>query len=217
MVLVLEYSSWQDVAMDPQTHWEKIYTRKSPTEVSWYQSVPETSLAFIRESKLEKDAAVIDIGGGASTLVDHLLNLGFTQLTVLDIAEHAIEKSKVRLGPQAQRVRWLVQDVTQFYNDHLYDLWHDRALFHFLLKEEYRKKYLQALQSSVKPSGFVILATFGPEGPEQCSNLEVRRYSAEGLQKELGEDFHLLRSVEELHQTPTGGQQQFIYCLFQKA
>jgi Methylase involved in ubiquinone/menaquinone biosynthesis len=213
---VLEYLSWQHVVMNSQIHWENIYTRKLPTEVSWYQSIPKISLAFIQETKLEKGAAIIDVGGGSSTLVDHLLNLGFTQLTVLDIAEQAIEKSKARLGSRAQRVRWLVQDITQLHDGRRYDLWHDRALFHFLLKEDDRKKYFLALQCSLKPSGFVILATFGPEGPEQCSGLVVRRYSAGGLQKELGKGFHLLRSVEEYHQTPAGGQQQFVYCLFHK-
>ena len=198
--------------MDAQNHWEKIYTEKAPTAVSWYRRHLETSLALI-ERVARKDSAIIDVGGGESTLVDDLLAHGYEKITVLDISRRAIEENKKRLGKPAEHVHWLVADITRAeLSDSAYDVWHDRAVFHFLTQQTDRVAYVRQAAKAVKPGGHVIVSTFGPEGPMKCSGLDVVRYDAESLHREFGVHFRLLDSVKELHQTPFGTIQQFLYC-----
>lgn len=199
--------------MDAKTHWEKVYTTKEPEEVSWYRPHLETSLALVERATHSHSASIIDIGAGESTLVDDLLLRGYTNLTVLDVSQTAIDVTKKRLGSAAERVRWLVGDIVETeLEPHAYDLWHDRAVFHFLTTPEQRVAYVRQVTRAVKPGGHVIVSTFGPEGPTKCSGLEVVRYDAESLHGEFGERFRLMESSKELHQTPFGTTQQFLYC-----
>jgi 2-polyprenyl-3-methyl-5-hydroxy-6-metoxy-1,4-benzoquinol methylase len=198
--------------LDAQSHWEKIYTEKSPTAVSWYRPHLETSLALI-ERVARKDSAIIDVGGGESTLVDDLIAHGYENITVLDISHKAIEENKRRLGSPAERVRWLVADIAKAeLPNSAYDVWHDRAVFHFLTQQSDRVAYVRQAAKAIKPGGHVIVSTFGPEGPTKCSGLDVVRYDAESLHREFGVHFRLLESIKELHQTPFGTTQQFLYC-----
>jgi 2-polyprenyl-3-methyl-5-hydroxy-6-metoxy-1,4-benzoquinol methylase len=199
--------------MDSQTHWEKIYGQKAPNAVSWYRPHLETSLALIEQAAAKRSAAIIDVGGGQSTLVDDLLARGYDNITVLDISQTAIDANKKRLGAAAGRVHWLVADITRTDLAHAaYDVWHDRAVFHFLTAADDRVAYVRQVARAVKPGGHVIVSTFGPEGPTKCSGLEVVRYDAESLHKEFGVRFRLLESSKELHQTPFSTAQQFLYC-----
>ena len=202
---------------DPKTHWENIYKTKSPKEVSWYKPHLEKSLELIMELGLPVDAQILDVGAGASTLPDDLLAKGFKNITVLDISSEALKVSKDRMGSKANQINWMEADIAQacLQPDH-YDLWHDRAVFHFLTKSEDRQKYINALQNAVKPGGHVLIATFGPNGPLKCSGLEIIRYSAEGLQKELGQEFQLEKQLTEIHNTPFNTTQEFLYCLFKR-
>jgi SAM-dependent methyltransferase len=199
--------------MNIKDHWESIYERKPPDRVSWYRPHLERSLDFIDGAALAPDAAIIDVGGGTSTLVDDLLVRGYTNVTVLDMSVAAIETAKARLGDRERLVRWLVADVTEVALDaNAYDFWHDRAVFHFLRERADRRKYVAAARHAVKPGGKVLVATFGPEGPERCSDLEVVRYDADTLHEEFGPEFRKLGSQTEVHQTPAGTDQQFVYC-----
>ncbi|MBI1796368.1 MAG: class I SAM-dependent methyltransferase [Candidatus Eisenbacteria bacterium] len=196
-----------------QEHWESIYRRKATDEVSWYRPHLERSLHFITQAKLAPDAAIIDVGGGAATLVDDLLDRGYTNLTVLDLSSAAIAQARERLGTRAAGVRWLVGDVTTIeLPEHHYDFWHDRAVFHFLRDEEARRRYIAAVRHTLKPGGHVVVATFGPEGPEKCSGLDVMRYTAEGIHDEFGERFRRIGDASETHVTPWGSEQEFVYC-----
>jgi ubiquinone/menaquinone biosynthesis C-methylase UbiE len=199
--------------MDAKTHWEKIYATKSPESVSWYRAHLDTSLALIERAAVPRSASIIDIGGGESTFVDDLLHRGYKNLTVLDISQTAIEITKKRLGPASEHVHWLVGDILEIaLEPRSYDLWHDRAVFHFLTKPEQRIAYIRQVTRAVKLGGHVIVSTFGPEGPTKCSGLEVMRYGTESLHGEFGERFRLVESSKELHQTPFGTTQQFLYC-----
>ena len=199
--------------MDAKTHWEKVYATKAPESVSWYRVHLEASLALIERAAVARSSSMIDIGGGESTLVDDLLLRGYKNLTVLDVSRTAIEVTKKRLGSGAQQVRWLVGDIFEIeLEPHAYNLWHDRAVFHFLTTAERRLAYVQQVTSAVKRGGHVIVSTFGPEGPTKCSGLEVMRYDAESLHGEFGGRFRLVESSKELHQTPFGTAQQFLYC-----
>ena len=199
--------------MDTQEHWERVYGAKSPTEVSWFSPHLETSLALIERVAPRRSASIIDVGGGASTLVDDLIARGYRNITVLDIAHTAIEHTKKRLGSAADWVTWLVADITQAaLPAGSYDVWHDRAVFHFLAEPAQRRAYVHQVASAVKRGGHVIIGAFGPEGPNQCSGLEVMRYDAESLHREFGPRFRLKDSSTELHQTPFGSTQQFVYC-----
>ena len=199
--------------MDAKTHWEKVYATKAPESVSWYRAHLETSLALIERAAVARSSPIIDIGGGESTLVDDLLLRGYKNLTVLDVSRTAIEVTKKRLGSAAQQVRLLVGDIFEIkLEPHAYDLWHDRAVFHFLTTAERRLAYVRQVTSAVRPGGHVIVSTFGPEGPTKCSGLAVMRYDAESLHGEFGERFRLVQSSKELHQTPIGTAQQFLYC-----
>ena len=199
--------------MDAKMHWEEVYATKAPESVSWYRAHLETSLALIERAAVARSSPIIDIGGGESTLVDDLLLRGYKNLTVLDVSRTAIEVTKKRLGSAAQQVRLLVGDIFEIeLEPHAYDLWHDRAVFHFLTTAERRLAYVRQVTTAVRPGGHVIVSTFGPEGPTKCSGLAVMRYDAESLHGEFGERFRLVQSSKELHQTPIGTAQQFLYC-----
>jgi SAM-dependent methyltransferase len=199
--------------MDAKTHWEKVYTTKAPESVSWYRAHLETSLALIERAADSRSASIIDIGGGESTLVDDLLLRRYKNLTVLDVSRTAIEVTKKRLGSASEQVRWLVGDIVEIeLEPYAYDLWHDRAVFHFLTTPERRLAYVRRATRAVRPGGHVIVSTFGPEGPTKCSGLEVMRYDADSLHSEFGRRFRLVESSKELHQTPFGTTQQFLYC-----
>jgi 2-polyprenyl-3-methyl-5-hydroxy-6-metoxy-1,4-benzoquinol methylase len=202
-----------DAAMSAREHWEAVYEKKDPEEVSWYRPHLEQSLGFIEEAGLNRDAAIIDVGGGASTLVDDLLARGYVDVTVLDISPTAIESAKARLGARASAIRWLTADITQTdLGAGVYDFWHDRAVFHFLRHEEDRRRYVAAAKRCVRPGGHVLVATFGPEGPDRCSGLDVVRYDPDGLHAEFGAAFQKVGSSSEVHATPWGTEQQFVYC-----
>jgi 2-polyprenyl-3-methyl-5-hydroxy-6-metoxy-1,4-benzoquinol methylase len=199
--------------MDAKTHWEKVYTTKEPEAVSWYRAHLETSLALIERAAHSRSASIIDIGAGESTLVDDLLARGYENITILDVSQTALNVSKKRLGLLAEQVKWIVADITQAQLESFaYDVWHDRAVFHFLTSIEQRAAYVRNVAKAVKPGGHIIVSTFGPEGPTKCSGLEVMRYSAESLHGEFGPRFRLVESSKELHHTPFGTTQQFLYC-----
>src|SRR5437868_4218082 len=199
--------------MDTKTHWEKVYSTKAADAVSWYCAHLETSLALIERAAVRHSASIIDVGGGESTLVDDLLARGYQNITVLDVSKTAIEVTKKRLGTAAQRVCWLVGDITTIHlAPKTYDVWHDRAVFHFLTTPEQRIAYVRQAAAAVRTGGHVIVSTFGPEGPTKCSGLDVVRYNEESLHNQFGVSFRLQDSSKELHQTPFGTTQQFLYC-----
>lgn len=200
--------------MSVEEHWNKIYGKKAPTEVSWYTPRLERSLALIEKCALSTDARVIDVGAGACTLADDLVGRGFDAVTVLDVSHQALQRSRERLGERADRVTWRVDDVTRAeLPEAHYDVWHDRAVFHFLTDPEARRRYVANVLHAVKPGGHVIVATFGLGGPEKCSGLEVVRYDSDGLHGEFGAPFVKMDSATDLHKTPWGSEQEFIYCL----
>lgn len=204
--------------MQSKEHWERIYSTKPVDTVSWYQEHAEQSLRLIRQTGLPSTASIIDVGGGASTLVDDLVRNGYASVTVLDLSEAALSAAKNRLGEQARTVTWLAADIAQVELPvNAYDIWHDRAVFHFLTAEEDRRAYVATVLRSVKPGGHVIVATFGEQGPQQCSGLPVVRYSPQGLHAEFGAPFILLKHEEEAHHTPSGAVQKFIYCYCRRA
>jgi 2-polyprenyl-3-methyl-5-hydroxy-6-metoxy-1,4-benzoquinol methylase len=199
--------------MDTRTYWEKIYRTKAPETVSWYRSHLETSLNLIERAAGGHSASIIDVGGGESTLVDDLLARGYQNITVLDISQTAIDVTKKRLGLAAEQVQWLVADITEArLEPGAYDVWHDRAVFHFLTANEHRAAYVRQVGRAVKPGGHVIVSTFGPEGPRKCSGLDVIRYDADSLHDQFGVRFRLVESSKELHRTPFGTTQQFLFC-----
>lgn len=199
--------------MDPKAHWEKVYRTKQPTEVSWYRPHLDVSLQLIEEAAPNRDAHIIDVGGGESTLVDDLLIRGYRSLSVLDVSATALTVAKERLGDKADQINWLCGDVTTFaLPRQQYDVWHDRAVFHFLTEAEDRDAYVRAALRAVKPGGHVIVATFAEDGPTQCSGLPVMRYSPDQLHAEFGARFTLLRHDKESHHTPFGTVQEFTYC-----
>lgn len=199
--------------MQTKEHWENVYSTKAAEEVSWFQEHARLSLQIICDSALAPDGRIIDVGGGASTLVDDLLSAGFSKITVLDLSAAALARAKARLGSRAASVQWLeanILDVTLPAST--YDVWHDRAVFHFLTSESERHRYVEQVLHAVKPGGLVIVATFAEDGPEKCSGLPVMRYSADGVHAEFGNTFELLGSQRESHLTPTGKEQKFVYC-----
>lgn len=200
---------------DLKSYWEKVYQTKKPAEVSWFQPHLVRSLEMILSIGLDRNAEIIDVGGGASTLVDDLLSRGYGHMTVLDMSQEALNISKRRVGQQAKNVAWIDGDITKTdLPQHHYNLWHDRAVFHFLTRADDRYRYVDLLKKTLTPGGRVIIATFGPQGPTRCSGLDVARYSPEGLLAELGQNFRLVESLEEDHITPGGTLQKFIYCHF---
>ena len=204
--------------MQVKSHWEHVYETKSVDAVSWFQPHAEQSLRLIRQTGLAQTASIIDVGGGASTLVDDLLDDGFRRVTVLDVSGAALAAARARLGERAASVTWLEADITQVaLPRNAYDLWHDRAVFHFLTSDRDRQAYVAAVQRAVKPGGYVIVATFAEDGPLQCSGLPVVRYSPSALHAEFGATFNLERHEREEHHTPSGSVQKFIYCYCRKA
>ncbi len=200
-----------------KAHWEHIYTTRQPAEVSWYQERPNKSLEWIRSSAIGQEAAIIDVGGGASTLVDHLLTEGYRNLTVMDISAEALSKVRGRLGDKEKQVHWMEADITEVkLSPASFDLWHDRAVFHFLTVAQARRKYLATMNEALAPGGYAIIATFALDGPPKCSGLEVVRFSAETLIQELGSGFALVSSANESHRTPFDTIQSFNYCCFKK-
>lgn len=205
-------------SLDLQQHWENIYQTTNPGQTSWYQPHLQISLDWIVESAPDRSSSIIDIGAGESTLVDDLLTLGYHTITALDLSETAINKAKARLGATGKRVCWLAGNITDIaLPARAYDLWHDRAVFHFLTEQHQRADYIRQLTTSLRTNGHAICATFGPGGPQRCSGLPVRRYSGEDLQKELGRQFQLERTSTVEHRTPFGTTQQFVYCRFKLA
>ena len=199
--------------MDAKSYWEKVYATKAPDAVSWYRAHLETSLAFIERATRDTSASIIDVGGGESTLVDDLLAHGYQNITVLDVSQTAIDVTKKRLGSAAGQVSWLVANISKVQLlQNAYDLWHERAVFHFLTGAEDRMAYVRQVARAVRPGGHVIVSTFGPEGPTKCSGLDVARYDADSLHKQFGVRFRLVDSTKEIHQTPFGTTQQFLYC-----
>jgi SAM-dependent methyltransferase len=202
--------------MDAQTHWERVYGAKAPAEVSWFRPHLETSLALIERLAPDHSAAILDVGGGASTLVDDLISRDYRKLEVLDISRTALAITRERLGPVAMGVQWLVADITQVdLKPDSYDLWHDRAVFHFLTQASQRMNYVEKATSTIKSGGHLLLSAFGPEGPSKCSGLDVVRYDAETLQQAFG-SFRVVENHTEWHTTPSGGRQQFTCCVFQR-
>jgi len=197
-----------------KAHWEHFYSERPASKTSWYQLHPEFSLEMIGNTGLGSDVRLIDVGGGASTLVDHLLAAGSRNITVLDIAHTAIEQARRRLGRQAQAVTWLEADIMDYVPGQPFDIWHDRAVFHYLTAEAQRERYLAALDRALKPGGHAIIATFAEDGPSTCSGLEVMRYSTESLNRATGHSLRLVETRSEDHRTPDGGIQQFSYCRF---
>jgi len=199
--------------MNTKTHWEHIYKTKAPTQVSWYQEHAQFSLQYIQNTGIRKTDHIIDVGGCASTLVDALIVAGFRHISILDVSGTALQLARQRLGERAVNVDWIEADVTQAKLPHqAYDLWHDRAVFHFLTQPADRQCYIDTVRHAVRMGGHVILATFAPDGPDRCSGLDVVRYSPESLHSEFGVDFEVVDSTCETHHTPFGTEQRFIYC-----
>lgn len=195
-------------------HWEKVYSSKKPDEVSWTQETPTLSLDFIQSFQLPKSASIIDVGGGDSRLVDHLLLKGYENLTVLDISKYAIERAKLRLGSQAEKVHWIVSDITEFNPIHTYDCWHDRATFHFLTSAQDIKNYLRI--SCLAVNKFMVIGTFSEQGPKTCSMLPVKQYQEKTMQDVLQQGFEKIKCVTEQHLTPFKTLQSFLFCSFKR-
>jgi 2-polyprenyl-3-methyl-5-hydroxy-6-metoxy-1,4-benzoquinol methylase len=199
-----------------KAHWENIYQTKELKDVSWYQPTPSTSLEFLNEFKIAKDAKIIDVGGGDSLLVDNLIELGYTNITILDISEAALERAKVRLGENAKKVKWIVEDAASFKPTQAYDFWHDRAAFHFLTEENEVNTYLQTVQNNLSPNGIFILGTFSENGPKKCSGIDIKQYSQESMTDKLKNLFEKIKCIQVDHDTPFGTVQNFVFCSFKK-
>ena len=202
------------MSLDRQRHWENVYTTKDEKEVSWFEESPAISLALIRSTGLNTGSSIIDIGGGASRLVDALIDEGFEAVTVLDLSEKAIAIAKATLGALGTRVQWVVADVTKWEPSETYDVWHDRAAIHFLTEPKDRVAYAERVHSAVRLGGHVIIGTFAPDGPERCSGLQVVRHDAASLSEMLGIEFDLIESRPYSHRTPTGATQRFQFSRF---
>lgn len=203
--------------MDRKDHWEDVYSSKPANRLGWYEPHLEISLNWIRELLPGKTIPLIDVGGGASTLVDDLVEGGYRSVTVVDISGKALARTRKRLGDNAESVKFIEGDITELkLPEHFYGLWHDRAVFHFLIEEEDRKKYISNLQKSVIDNGYVVIGTFAPEAPPRCSGLPVERYDANSLGEVLGEQFEMLDNLKDMHITPGGVEQMYLYCKFKK-
>ena len=203
--------------IDRKQHWENIYQTKELNDVSWFQPTPETSLQFIQQFNLPKTAKIIDVGGGDSLLVDHLLSLGFQDITVLDISPSAIERAKQRLGDRVEDVKWIVADAASFKPTTKYDLWHDRAAFHFLTDKQEVSNYVEIAQQSIHPSGVLVIGTFSMQGPNKCSGMEVKQYSEESMTHLLKKYFEKIKCIRVEHKTPFDNFQNFIFCSFSRS
>ena len=201
---------------DRKNYWEQIYQTKKPDQVSWYQPTPVTSLSFFEQYDVPKEAKIIDIGGGDSFLVDHLLNRGYKDITVLDISESSLKRAKSRLGDRSGLVKWIVEDAATFEPTERYDFWHDRAAFHFLTKEDEIQNYINTVQQSINPSGILVLGTFSEQGPKKCSGIEIKQYSETSMTDRLKGSFEKIKCITVEHKTPFDTIQQFIFCSFRK-
>jgi len=201
---------------DRKKHWETIYQTKELKDVSWFQPTPETSLSFLKQFNIPTTAKIIDIGGGDSFLVDNLLDLGYQDITVLDISAIAIDKAKQRLGDRADKVKWIVADAATFRPTEKYDFWHDRAAFHFLTQEQEIESYLDTVQKSIQPTGVLIIGTFSEQGPKKCSGIEIKQYSETTMTDRLTKFFEKIRCITVDHRTPFDTIQNFIFCSFRK-
>lgn len=201
-------------SLEKKNHWEKVYTTKALEEVSWYQPRPETSLNFLMELGAQPEHNIIDVGGGDSLLVDHLLEEGFANVTVLDISEAAIKRAMKRLGKKAKEVRWIVADASDFHSPEKYDIWHDRAAFHFLTETHDIDSYLRSFHASLSDDGKAIFGTFAENGPTQCSGLNIQQYSGDTLAQRIG--LQKIKCVEVEHLTPAEKVQHFTFCSFGK-
>lgn len=199
-----------------QSHWDQVYSSKALEQSSWYQPRPSISLDFVQQFSLPRDASIIDVGGGDSLLVDHLLNLGYQNISVLDISHKALERAQNRLGERAKSVKWIHADAAQFKPAERYDFWHDRAAFHFLTDPADIQHYAQTAAQAIKPSGFLVIGTFSEQGPKKCSGLEIKQYSQESLVQVFDKAFKKIRCQQVNHLTPTQAIQQFTFCAFQK-
>jgi SAM-dependent methyltransferase len=204
------------IKSDEQAHWAQVYTDKAPTAVSWYQETPKPSLRALSRFGAAPSSSLIDVGGGASNLVDALLEQGWHDITVLDIAAPSLEAAKVRLGPLADKVHWVVADITDWRPARKFGVWHDRAVFHFLTEPQQREAYRRALLAGLAPGGLMIMATFALDGPERCSGLPVQRYDASSLAEEMGDTLQLIDGWREEHVTPWGAKQSFNWCAFRR-
>ena len=202
------------MSLDRKKHWETVYKTKNPEQVGWTQEIPKTSLEFINSFGLKKTAKIIDVGGGDSKLVDYLLDQGFENITVLDISANSLEKAQNRLGNKANKVNWIVSDITDFEPKISFDVWHDRATFHFLTTTEQIKKYIKTAKSSV--NGFLTIGTFSHNGPKKCSGLEIKQYNEKELTSELKNGFVKIRCIKEDHITPFHTAQNFLFCSFKR-
>ncbi len=197
-------------------HWENIYQTKSLKEVSWYEPTPETSLQFFKEFKVQPSAKIIDVGGGDSLLVDHLVKLGYKDITILDISEAALNRAKIRLGKAAESVKWIVADAATFEPTEKYDFWHDRAAFHFLTDEKEITHYLETIQNHINPQGILVIGTFSEQGPKKCSGIEIKQYSENSMTERLKQFFEKIKCISIDHKTPFDTIQNFIFCSFRK-
>jgi 2-polyprenyl-3-methyl-5-hydroxy-6-metoxy-1,4-benzoquinol methylase len=202
--------------IDKYSHWENIYKTKRFEEVSWYQQTPTTSLGFLKQFNVPKQAKIIDVGGGDSFLVDHLLKLGYSDITVLDISETAIQKAKARLGKDSLKVKWIITDAANFQPTETYDFWHDRAAFHFLTEETEIKSYIDTVQKSIGKAGILVIGTFSENGPKKCSGIEIKQYSENALTTILKNFFEKIKCITIDHKTPFDTIQNFIFCSFRK-
>lgn len=201
---------------DRKLHWETIYQTKQLTEVSWFQPTPETSLSFMEQLNIPKTAKIIDVGGGDSFLVDNLLELGYEDITVLDISEKALERAKLRLVEKASQVKWIVADAANFTATEKYDFWHDRAAFHFFTQEQDIQHYLETVQYSIQPLGYLVIGTFSEEGPKKCSGIEIKQYSETSMTKLFSAFFEKISCIKVEHKTPFDTVQHFIFCCFRR-
>jgi SAM-dependent methyltransferase len=211
---VVDVANFLTMENKSKNHWEKVYETKSPNEVSWTQEIPKTALDFIESFDLPKTASIIDIGGGDSNLVDHLLALGYENITVLDISEKAIERAQLRLGSNAEKVNWIVSDVTDFQPKMKYSVWHDRAAFHFLTQDFQKEKYIELVNQFA--DNYLIFGTFSENGPLKCSGLEIQQYSKQSLEDQFSQKFDLLTTKIEDHKTPFDTIQNFVFGVFKR-
>jgi len=202
--------------MNLKLHWEKVYASRKTNEASWFQPTPQVSLDFIHALNIPRSAPVIDVGGGDSFLADHLLSEGFTDITVVDISEAAINRAKERLGKETDKINWVISDITELSTDKKFDCWHDRAAFHFLTAEEQVEKYLSVAQKHIADNGYMVIGTFSTNGPEKCSGLPVKQYSEQSLTALLKKWFEKIKCITIDHITPSGEIQNFLFCSFKK-
>lgn len=202
--------------LDRKKHWDNIYMTKELNDLSWFQSTPETSLRFFKEFSVPKHAKIIDVGGGDSLLVDHLLGLGYHNITVLDISEAAIGRAKTRLQEQANKVKWIVEDAATFKPADKYDFWHDRAAFHFLTEEREISDYLETARQNINAAGVMVIGTFSEQGPKKCSGLEIKQYTETTMTDRLKSFFEKIKCITIDHKTPFDTIQNFVFCSFRK-